>query len=127
MPILHSILGHSIDHEDRRISTVFKLSSHWKNYDIFARQKMATFRSSRRAVLELASRYKELTQELESGKGVAGAKTAEEIEAAEKILFIEMCEICLWGNATDLSLLPNLSYDDIQKLQGSEARKASEK
>lgn len=48
-------------------------------------------------------------------------------EEAEKELFMEMCEICLWGNATDLSLLTSLSYEDIQKLQGSEARKASEK
>jgi uncharacterized protein with ATP-grasp and redox domains len=48
-------------------------------------------------------------------------------EEAEKILFMEMCEICLWGNATDLSLLTSLTYEDIQKLQGSEARKASEK
>jgi hypothetical protein len=38
-----------------------------------------------------------------------------------------MCEICLWGNATDLSLLTSLTYEDIQKLQGSEARKKSEK
>lgn len=38
-----------------------------------------------------------------------------------------MCEICLWGNATDLSLLTSLSYEDIQKLQGSEARKTQEK
>lgn len=48
-------------------------------------------------------------------------------EEAEKILFMEMCEICLWGNATDLSLLTSLTYEDIQMLQGSEARKASEK
>jgi len=47
-------------------------------------------------------------------------------EEADKILFTEMCEICLWGNATDLSLLTSLTYEDIQKLQGSEARKASE-
>jgi len=47
-------------------------------------------------------------------------------DEAEKILFMEMCEICLWGNATDLSLLTSLTYEDIQKLQGSEARKASE-
>lgn len=50
----------------------------------------------------------------------------EEREKAEKVLFIEMCEICLWGNATDLSLLTNLSYDDIQKLQGAESRKTNQ-
>lgn len=47
-------------------------------------------------------------------------------EEASQLLFTEMCEICLWGNATDLSLLTTLTYADIQKLQGSEARKASE-
>lgn len=42
-------------------------------------------------------------------------------------MFMEMCEICLWGNATDLSLLTSLTYEDIQKLQGSDARKRAEK
>lgn len=54
-------------------------------------------------------------------------KTDIDHDEAQKILFLEMCEICLWGNATDLSLLTSLTYEDIQKLQGSEARKASEK
>lgn len=88
---------------------------------------MSTFKSSRPAVLELAARYKDIVTELESNHTLKGSKTQEELEAAEKILFTEMCEICLWGNATDLSLLTNISYEDIQKLQGSEARKASEK
>lgn len=88
---------------------------------------MSTFKSSRPAVVELAARYKDIVTELESKHTLNGAKTQEELEVAEKILFMEMCEICLWGNATDLSLLTNLSYEDIQKLQGSEARKSSEK
>lgn len=99
------------------MNALFTLSQHWKSYDVFARQKLSTFRSSRPAVLELASRYKDIIMQM-------GQNPDEE---AEKIIFMEMCEICLWGNATDLSLLTSLTYEDIQKLQGSEARKASEK
>lgn len=105
----------------RRISTFFTLTKHWKSFDVFFDQKNDTFRTSRNAVFELASRYKELVHQLRADKD----KT-HDVEA-EKLLFAEMCEICLWGNATDLSLLTNLTYEDIQKLQGSEARKAAEK
>lgn len=77
-------------------------------------------------MLELASRYNELTKQLGEGKGSNASQSEEERTTAEKVLFTEMCEICLWGNATDLSLLTNLSYEDIQKLQGSKARKAAE-
>ena len=108
------------------MNVLFSLSKHWKTYDIFARQKMSTFKSSRPAVLELAEKYHELAQELESAHANKD-KTPEQIDQAEKLLFMEMCEICLWGNATDLSLLTTLTYDDIQKLQGAEARKAAEK
>jgi uncharacterized protein with ATP-grasp and redox domains len=100
------------------MATLFKLSTHWKNYDVFNKQKMSTFRSSRPAVLELASRYNQLTKQL--------ASKSSQSEDEQKLLFTEMCEICLWGNATDLSLLTNLTYEDIQKLQGSKARKAAE-
>ncbi|XDG02682.1 hypothetical protein ABKA04_002297 [Annulohypoxylon sp. FPYF3050] len=106
----------------RRLNTSFKLSNHWKTYDVFYRQKIKTFRSSRPAVLELAARYKDLVTQIDQDR-----KTSAEHDEAQEILFFEMCEICLWGNATDLSLLTSLTYEDIQKLQGSEARKASEK
>ena len=109
----------------RRISTFFALSIYWKSQDVFARQKMSTFRSSRPAVLELAAKYKKLTCQLEND--VANSQHTEELNTAEHVLFMEMCEICLWGNATDLSLLTSLTYEDIQKLQGTEARKNSEK
>jgi hypothetical protein len=107
------------------VSTFFALSTHWKNYDVFAKQKISTFRSSRPAVLELAARYKELVNNLESASH--STEDPQEREKSEEILFAEMCEICLWGNATDLSLLTSLTYEDIQKLQGSEARKTAEK
>ncbi|KAI9722090.1 MAG: hypothetical protein M1828_004904 [Chrysothrix sp. TS-e1954] len=108
----------------RRISTFFTLSSRWKSYDVFGRQKLSTFKSSQPAVVELAARYRLLVGQLTSGP--AKDLSAEETTAAEQELFTEMCEICLWGNATDLSLLTNLSYEDLQKLQGSKARKAAE-
>ena len=105
--------------------TSFSLSDHWKTYDVFSRQKLSTLRSSRPAVLETAAKYTDLVSQLE--KGVKATKDNEELDEAEWILFTEMCEICLWGNATDLSLLTSLSYEDIQKLQGADARKKAEK
>ncbi|ERT00613.1 hypothetical protein HMPREF1624_01840 [Sporothrix schenckii ATCC 58251] len=109
----------------RRMSTYFRLSTHWTRYDPFARQKIRTFRSSRPAVLELAARYRELMKQLEAHQANKGGD-AETVASAEETLFAEMCEICLWGNATDLSLLTNLTYEDIQKLQGAEARRKAE-
>lgn len=50
----------------------------------------------------------------------------EERTKAEEALFVEMGEICLWGNATDLSLLMHLSLEEIQKLQGADSRKANQ-
>jgi hypothetical protein len=99
------------------------LSKTWKNYDVFGRQKLSTFKSSRPAVLELATKYKQIVLQLES----ESSGSLEDVKEARRLLFIEICEICLWGNATDLSLLTSLTYEDIQKLQGSEARKSSEK
>lgn len=109
-----------------RMHILFANSTHWKSYDVFSKQKTSTFRSSRPAVLELAARYNDLTAQLQSNKSAMANATDDEKEKVEKALFVEMCEICLWGNATDLSLLTNLSYDDIQKLQGAESRKANE-
>lgn len=88
---------------------------------------MSTFKSSRPAVLELAAKYRGIITQLSTNKAVVDSSDPEKIEKAENLLFTEMAEICLWGNATDLSLLTNLTYEDIQKLQGSSARKESEK
>ncbi|KAK4100180.1 DUF89-domain-containing protein [Parathielavia hyrcaniae] len=110
----------------RRMSTHFSLSKHWKSYDVFARQKIKTFRSSRPAVLELAARYKDLVTQLRTPAPPSSSSSSPHDPEADRLLFTEMCEVCLWGNATDLSLLTSLTYDDIQKLQGSKARQAAE-
>lgn len=109
----------------RRINTSFSLSKHWRTYDCFSRQKLAAFKSSRSAVLELAARYRDLITQFEGDQQEISAKSPHVAEAVEKLVFEEMSEVCLWGNATDLSLLTQLSYEDIQRLQGSEARKCS--
>jgi damage-control phosphatase, subfamily III len=79
-------------------------------------------------VLELAAKYREIVHSIQNKPAhVSSSQDADKMEDAERVLFMEMCEICLWGNATDLSLLTSLSYEDIQKLQGANARKESEK
>ncbi|OQV03960.1 hypothetical protein CLAIMM_08923 [Cladophialophora immunda] len=117
----------------RRVATLFSTAQtrFWRDYDPFYRQKMETFKSSRPAVLELAAEYRAIMARIQSSKAhapvAAGVTDARQIEDAERLLFVEMAEICLWGNATDLSLLTSLTYEDIQKLQGSGARKEAEK
>lgn len=112
----------------RRIYTIFSRSTMWKDYDYFSRQKISTFRSSRPAVLELCAKYKEIITNIrKTDEVVPDVHDPKQIADAERLLFTEMAEICLWGNATDLSLLTNMTYEDIQKLQGSNARKESEK
>jgi hypothetical protein len=38
-----------------------------------------------------------------------------------------MSEISLWGNATDLSMLANLRFEDLERLQGKKAIEAQHK
>ena len=77
---------------------------------------MSTFKSSKPAIIELAERYRTIVSDL----------TAKDT-TSEMALFTEMCEIFLWGNAIDLSLLTSLTYEELQKLQGAEARKTQKK
>ncbi|PSK53063.1 Protein-glutamate O-methyltransferase [Elsinoe australis] len=111
----------------RRMCSIFHLSTHWKSYDHFATIKNSTFRSSRAAVLELATKYNTIISQLRSPPPALANASPEDKKKADLLLFTEMCEICLWGNATDLSLLASASYVDIASLQGAEARKKAEK
>lgn len=107
------------------MASIFLTSTHWKSYDYFSVIKTSTFRSSRAAVLELATKYNSIVSQLSnpSSTGLDASAKAE----ADRLLFTEMVEICLWGNATDLSLLASASYVDIASLQGAEARRRAER
>jgi uncharacterized protein with ATP-grasp and redox domains len=107
----------------RRLHSFFSATQHWREYDPFRRQKNSAFRSSLAAVLELAARYRQILNALRERRDGQSSEKEEDEKEKEKLLFMEMMEICLWGNATDLSLLTSLAYDEIQKLQGGAARK----
>ncbi|KAL4247701.1 Sugar phosphate phosphatase [Abortiporus biennis] len=92
----------------RLLRSYINQTTEWKDFDPFAQQKEETFRSSGKAIYHLATTMHELEEDKESLK-----------HDADKlgIIFKEMIQMCLWGNATDLSLLTHLSKDDIAHLQ----------
>jgi len=96
----------------RRLHEAFSTSKFWKDYDVFFRQKCDTFARSSTAVFELSTRFGELFK-----YGDAANETDK--EEARKLLFHELTQVCLWGNSTDLSLLINMTEEDIKKLQST--------
>jgi len=96
----------------RRLHECFSMSKYWKDYDVFFRQKCETFSRSGQAVFELSTRFAELFMYNDTD-------SEEKKEAARKILFMELTQVCLWGNSTDLSLLIDMSEEDIKKLQST--------
>lgn len=103
----------------RRVNAFFKLQPLWRDFDIFNGLKQSTFKASFHGVVELAIRYKNLLPQLQKLDKVKD-------EEVLNLLFKEFIEISLWGNATDLSLLTNVSVEDIKSIQGAKARAASE-
>lgn len=102
----------------RAINEFFVTRSEWFNYDIFDNLKSDSFNESVHGVTELATRYYQLVEKLNS--------KVEIDEESLKLLFFEFAEISLWGNATDLSLLATATLEDIKSIQGAKARKDSE-
>jgi len=96
----------------RRLHECFSMSKHWKDYDVFFRQKCDTFARSGTAVFELSTRFAEPFKYPEG----ADEQTREN---ARKLLFAELTQVCLWGNSTDLSLLINMTEEDIKNLQST--------
>ncbi|KAF8870637.1 hypothetical protein CPB84DRAFT_1692902 [Gymnopilus junonius] len=104
----------------RLLRSHFVQTEHWKSYDPFYDQKMNTFQQSGKSIFHIATTMHEI--------GVGGDDIQSDPEIL-KVLFNEMIQMCLWGNATDLSLLTHLSQEDIHQLQsvGKEAQAARKK
>ncbi|CAE7233140.1 unnamed protein product [Rhizoctonia solani] len=93
----------------RRLHECFSTSKYWKDYDVFFRQKCDTFSRSSQAVFELSTRFA-------TPFAVPDASNAAE---TTRLMFRELTQVCLWGNSTDLSLLINMTEEDIKKLQST--------
>ncbi|KAF9454182.1 DUF89-domain-containing protein [Macrolepiota fuliginosa MF-IS2] len=96
----------------RRLHECFSISKFWKNYDVFYRQKCDTFSRSADAVFELSMRFAEPFK-------ISDGLSAEEKLEAERLMFLELTQVCLWGNSTDLSLLINMTEEQIKALQST--------
>ncbi|KAJ7675326.1 hypothetical protein B0H17DRAFT_1080988 [Mycena rosella] len=100
----------------RRLHECFSVSKFWKDYDVFYRQKCDTFSRSSDAVFELSMRFAEPFK-------ISDNLSAEGKLEAERLMFLELTQVCLWGNSTDLSLLINMTEDQIKSLQSTGAVK----
>ncbi|KAF8750438.1 hypothetical protein RHS01_09246 [Rhizoctonia solani] len=93
----------------RRLHECFSISKYWKDYDVFFRQKCDTFSRSSQAVFELSTRF---------ATPFSIPDASKEAETV-RLMFRELTQVCLWGNSTDLSLLINMTEEDIKKLQST--------
>lgn len=103
-----------------RIRSYFTNSKHWTAYDYFSDGKLGAFKSSGVGV-------KAVAENLERILALAPTQTGRSLEDKEEqdtetLLFLEMAQLSLWGNATDLSLLTGNSYEDLQALQTTGAK-----
>ncbi|KAJ2915869.1 hypothetical protein MD484_g4554, partial [Candolleomyces efflorescens] len=92
----------------RLLWSFFAVTQHWNKYDPFRLSKVKTFKHSGASILKIATTL----HELEKSKDELISDPSR-LEA----IFTEMAQMCLWGNATDLSLLTHLTEEDIRNLQ----------
>ncbi|KAG8690409.1 hypothetical protein FRC11_011765 [Ceratobasidium sp. 423] len=109
-------LANSSDNTWMKISWLFgdilRATQHWSTFDPFFQQKEDTFRESGAAVHQLAQVMVDI-----EGRRKEFQQDADGWEDKLAIVFAEMVQMCLWGNATDLSMLPSMDPADIALLQ----------
>ncbi|PKK65083.1 DUF89-domain-containing protein [Rhizophagus irregularis] len=103
----------------RIIHSTLAETKQWRSYDPYFRQKEDSFRASFATIIEIAKRIDEL---ISAPKVNADNRDIE----TDEIIFHELAQISLWGNATDLSMLTNFSFDEVKKLQSAGTNRMEE-
>ena len=81
---------------------------HWRQINIIylTFPQCDTFSRSAQAVFELSTR---VVEPWKYASGHPESVSESEILEAERLMFLELTQVCLWGNSTDLSLLINMT------------------
>ena len=99
----------------RLMHTFFTMSTpYWQKFDMFVNDKRKALVGSKKGAIELVKRFREVLK--------AEADGTVKDESTQRAIFEEMVQICLWGNATDLSLLTSLSVEQLESRQGKAMR-----
>ncbi|KAF9997075.1 hypothetical protein BGZ80_010938 [Entomortierella chlamydospora] len=104
----------------RRIKEAFALTQYWCDYDPFFSQKQTVFKSSQKAVVAIAVRLMSPTNkgsERDGSQSLSSLDILVSQAVGTEQAFFELVQICLWGNATDLSLLDNPDLAKVEELQ----------
>ncbi|KAG0228151.1 hypothetical protein BGW42_002358 [Actinomortierella wolfii] len=112
----------------RRVREAFALSTHWRDYDPFFEQKQSVFKSSQKAVVAIATRLMSAVSSSDDDGSEEGQQNKKRsaldvlveggrTSVGTREAFLEMAEMCLWGNATDLSLLVEADTAKLEQLQ----------
>ncbi|KAI7832458.1 hypothetical protein BC939DRAFT_405706 [Gamsiella multidivaricata] len=118
----------------RRVKEAFALTQYWRDYDPFFEQKQNVFKSSQKAIVAVAMRLmsptdsnnhdndddstnKDADRKVKSMSALDVLVSQGPESEGTKEAFFEMTQICLWGNATDLSLLDNPDLAKVEELQ----------
>ncbi|KAI1059008.1 hypothetical protein LB507_004098 [Fusarium sp. FIESC RH6] len=93
----------------RRVQLMFSISTSWKEYDIFKRQKQSFLVKSQSSIEHLAIKYIPILASPNKLLKSLDDNTATTV-------FLDMVNLTLWGNATDSSLIADLNSTEIQVL-----------
>ncbi|KAI8452488.1 hypothetical protein BY996DRAFT_6415459 [Phakopsora pachyrhizi] len=108
----------------RRLFGFFRTTVHWKDYDPFESSKLSTLCSSYDSIAKLTLKLEQFLSSLNNRSKLDDGSENNDQQGLmiRKFQFQQLINACLWGNATDLLLLPNLDRETLEKIQKSQSQ-----